>query len=326
MFVRETNTPSFQQLSQEMKQKRALYNKPHKTGRKGYRGKRKEWEEEDAKLSVEGKQDPWDQIPGRSRPYLWARVGKKKKKNTSEGSGGITFSNPAVVGVADRVKTLAAQGSDGSFSGVREDDILTAALEIPEHRGWVRGVSSSLGWGKGFGEEFAGMYRKKRNKMSDAHDMMEKTFKLIVHALRLSNIDIPKNALLSAQLPAPANSSEEEDMYGSEEEDGHDREEEHAHDSEEDGREQDHWNANGDEANQMHSDTRSPMVDTVDKLTEPTACSLLDGTVELTLAKVFPFQKACHSVPVHDGYVVVQPTYVWANAGHSPSTCTNWWG
>jgi hypothetical protein len=47
------------------------------------------------------------EFPGRSRPYLQARVGKKKK-NTSEGSGGITFSNPAVVGVADRVKTLAA--------------------------------------------------------------------------------------------------------------------------------------------------------------------------------------------------------------------------
>jgi hypothetical protein len=131
MFVQETNSP-FQQLSQEMKQKRALHNKPHKTDRKGYRGKRKEWEEENAKLTAEGKQNSWDQFPGRSRPYLWARVGKKK--NTSEGSRGITFSNPAVVGVADTVKTLAAQGRDGSFSGVREDDILTAALETPEHR------------------------------------------------------------------------------------------------------------------------------------------------------------------------------------------------
>jgi hypothetical protein len=90
------------------------------------------------------------------------------------------------VGVADRVKTLADQGSDGSFSGVRKDDILTTALETPEHRGWVRGMSSSLGWGKGFGEEFAEMYRKKRNKRSDAHDVMaDKTFKSIVHALRL---------------------------------------------------------------------------------------------------------------------------------------------
>jgi hypothetical protein len=83
----------------------------------------------------------------------------KKKKNTSERSRGITFSNPAVVGVADRVKTLVAQGSDGSFSMIRENDILTAALETPEHRGWVRSVSSSLGLGKGFGKEFAGMYR-----------------------------------------------------------------------------------------------------------------------------------------------------------------------
>jgi hypothetical protein len=112
-------------------------------------------------------------------------------------------------------------------------------------------------------------------------------------------------------------------VHGSEEEDVHDREEEHAHDSEEDacGREQDHWNANGDETNQVHSDSRSPMLDRIDKLKEPTACSLLDGTginVELALAKVFSFQNACHSVPVQDGYVVMQPTYVWANAGHYP--------
>jgi hypothetical protein len=98
-----------------------------------------------------------------------------------------------VVGVAERVKTLAAQGSDGSFSGVREDDILTAALETPEHQDRVRGVSSSLGCGKGFGEEFVGMYKKKRNKRSDAHDVMaDKTFKSIVHALRLSGIDTQK--------------------------------------------------------------------------------------------------------------------------------------
>jgi hypothetical protein len=85
------------------------------------------------------------------------------------------------------------------------------------------------------------MYRKKRNKRSDAHDVMaDKTFKSIVHALRLSSINILKNALLPSQLPAPIISSEEEDMDGIEEEDGHDRKEEHTHDSEEDGREKDH--------------------------------------------------------------------------------------
>jgi hypothetical protein len=36
------------------------------------------------------------------------------------------------------------------------------------------------------------------------------------------------------------------------------------------------------------------MLDTIDKLTEPTTCSLLDGTVinvELALAKVFTFKR-----------------------------------
>jgi hypothetical protein len=95
-------------------------------------------------------------------------------------------------------------------------------------------VSSSLGWGKGFGEEFTRMYS---NKRSDAHDVMAyKTFKSIVHALRLSGINIPKNALLPSQLPALVSSSEEEDMDGIEEKDGHDSEEEHAHVREEDGR------------------------------------------------------------------------------------------
>jgi hypothetical protein len=114
-----------------------------------------------------------------------------------------------VVGVEDRVKPLVAQGSDCSFSGVREDYILTAALETPEHRGRVQGMSSLLGWGKGFGEEFVGMYRKKSNKRSNAHDMMDITFKSVVHALRLLGIDIPKNALLPSQLSATVSSSEE---------------------------------------------------------------------------------------------------------------------
>jgi hypothetical protein len=51
--VQETNSPSFEQLIQEMKQKRTLHNKSHKMTRKGYRGKRKGWEEEDAKLAVD---------------------------------------------------------------------------------------------------------------------------------------------------------------------------------------------------------------------------------------------------------------------------------
>jgi hypothetical protein len=55
-LCRKTNSPSFQQLSQERKQKRTFHNKPNKMGRKYYRHKRKEWEEEeDAKLAAKGK-------------------------------------------------------------------------------------------------------------------------------------------------------------------------------------------------------------------------------------------------------------------------------
>jgi hypothetical protein len=32
------------------------------------------------------------------------------------------------------------------------------------------------------------------------------------------------------------------------------------------GREQDRWNSNSDKANQVHSDSRSPMLDIIDKL------------------------------------------------------------
>jgi hypothetical protein len=80
MFVQETNSLEFQQLCQEMQRKRALHNKPHKMGRKGYCGKRKEWDEEDAKLVAQGKHNLSDQFPGHSRPYMWARVGRKKEE------------------------------------------------------------------------------------------------------------------------------------------------------------------------------------------------------------------------------------------------------
>jgi hypothetical protein len=62
---------------------------------------------------------------------------------------------------------------------------------------------------------------------------------------------------------------EEEDGNDNEEEDGHDSEEVHYDVREEDGREQDHWNANGDKAKEVYSDSRSPMQDTIDQLTEP---------------------------------------------------------
>jgi hypothetical protein len=97
-----------------------------------------------------------------------------------------------VVVVADRVKTLAAQGSDGSCSGLGRMISSPQHLRLQSIEFGSGGMSSSLGWGEGFGQEFTGMYRMKRKKRSDAHDMMDITFKSIVHALRLSGIEILK--------------------------------------------------------------------------------------------------------------------------------------
>jgi hypothetical protein len=72
-------------------------------GRKGYYGKRKEWQEEDEKLVAEGKENPWQQYPSRLSPYLRARSEK-----TTSGSRDITFSSPLVADVIDKVKRIAA--------------------------------------------------------------------------------------------------------------------------------------------------------------------------------------------------------------------------
>ena len=38
--------------------------------------------------------------------------------------------------------------------------------------------------------------------------------------------------------------------------------------------------------------------------------------MELALGTVYPNQQTCHTVPVQNGYAVVQLTYVWPNARH----------
>ncbi|KAG2550372.1 hypothetical protein PVAP13_9KG346964 [Panicum virgatum] len=246
---------------QEMKEKRAKHNKPHKMGRKDYYGKRKEWELEDEKLAAEGKENPWEQYPGCFRPYLRARSGP-----TTSASGDITFTSPLVANVADKVKKIAAQASDGSFTGVRENDVLSEVLENPEHRGRVRGVSSSLGWGKGFGPECAGMYRKKRRRRSDANkkEIVGEAITIVIELLKVAGDeeDVP---IKKGQNDGP------------------------------------------------------PQPDTIDLLTEPTKCILLDGSecdMELASGTVFSNQQTCHTVPVQNRYAVVQPTYVWPNARH----------
>ena len=58
-------------------------------------------------------------------------------------------------------------------SGVREHDILSTAIDMPEHTGRVRGVSSSRGWKETFGKEHEGLWKKKKRSSAVDHDHLK---------------------------------------------------------------------------------------------------------------------------------------------------------
>ena len=66
------------------------------------------------------------------------------------------------------------EASQGSFIGVREKDVLSAALRMLEHPGRVRGLSSYKGSKHGW-LEHRDLYRKtKRNKPVDIEQLSQR--------------------------------------------------------------------------------------------------------------------------------------------------------
>jgi hypothetical protein len=59
----------------------------------------------------------------------------------------------------------------GLFRPDWEKDMLTAAIRMPEHPGLVRGMSSTLPWGKAFGEHRAS-YKKRDHYKKGLEDRM----------------------------------------------------------------------------------------------------------------------------------------------------------
>ncbi|KAL6900916.1 hypothetical protein ACP4OV_005592 [Aristida adscensionis] len=93
-------------------------------------------------MDAAGIDNPWTAIPGRSRPFFRAR------SSTNVETGEITFYNDDTRSASEKVLELSAEFAEGSVTGVRENDILTAALGNLEHTGRVRGVSGYGGWSK----------------------------------------------------------------------------------------------------------------------------------------------------------------------------------
>jgi hypothetical protein len=85
-------------------------------------------------------------------------------------------------------------------SGVREHDILSTAIDTPEHTGRVRGVSSSRGWKEAFGKEHEGLWKKKKRSSAVDPDRLKQEIKDDIFAtLRAAGIDVEVELLVAAR-------------------------------------------------------------------------------------------------------------------------------
>nr|ABA97331.1 transposon protein, putative, CACTA, En/Spm sub-class [Oryza sativa Japonica Group] len=76
----------------------------------------------------------------------WVRA--RTLKITDEGK--VSFEDPKLQSVADKIENLSSSEKKGLFKPKREKDVLSTVLGTPEHGGRVRGVSSKMSWKKGF--------------------------------------------------------------------------------------------------------------------------------------------------------------------------------
>jgi len=131
-----------------------------------------------------GSENPWKQYSGRSAPYLRARAGP------TPSTGEITWSSNGTKRLADRVIEL-----KDHENGVREHDILSTAIDTPEHEG-----SSSRGWKEAFGKEHEGLWRKKKWSSAMDPDRLKQEIKDDIFAtLKAVGIDVETSLLAAAR-------------------------------------------------------------------------------------------------------------------------------
>ncbi|RLN23092.1 hypothetical protein C2845_PM07G09490 [Panicum miliaceum] len=124
-----------------------------------------------------GSENPWRQFHGRSAPYLRARAAP------APSTGEITWSSDGTKRLADRVIEL----KDHEI-GVLEHDILSTAIDMPEHRGRVRGVSRSTGWKEAFGKENECLWKKNKRSSVDPDRLKQEIMDEIFGKLRAAGI------------------------------------------------------------------------------------------------------------------------------------------
>jgi hypothetical protein len=131
----------------------------HNLGMTGYAFHIEEWWREEREAAEAGQPSPLMSINERSRNYLYARRPKKRKEGSSS-----KYNKPNVEELEKKMFEIAVAERSRSFQPHRERDALTEAMENPEHRGRVYGVSSRQSWKDTFASDATLHHMRQRYK------------------------------------------------------------------------------------------------------------------------------------------------------------------
>jgi hypothetical protein len=153
-FVDQKKTTEAVALSVQQKEKamKATEN-PHRLGSGGYAAKMAKWRKEEEERRVAALPTIFEGMDECSRNWILARV------SPIAPDGNVSFQKPSTEQIYQKLEELAEMQKKGLFVPNREKDMLTATIGMPEHPGRVRGISSTLPWGKAF-REHRSSYKK----------------------------------------------------------------------------------------------------------------------------------------------------------------------
>jgi hypothetical protein len=153
-FVDQKKTTEAVALSVQHKEKamKAAEN-PHFLGSGGYAAEMAKWRKEEEERRVASLPTIFEGMDDRSRNWILARV------PAIAPDGNVSFQKPSTEQIYQKLEELVEMQKKGLFVPDREKDMLFAVIGTPEHPGRVRGISSTLPWGKAFREHLSS-YKK----------------------------------------------------------------------------------------------------------------------------------------------------------------------
>jgi hypothetical protein len=140
---------------------------PHHLGSGGYAAKMAKWRKEEEERRVAGLPALFEGMDERIRNWILARV------PAIAPDGNASFHKPTTERIYQKLEGLAEMQKNGLFMPDREKDMLTASIGTLEHSGRVRGISSTLPWGKAFREQRSSYKKRDRYKKQLEDKMRE---------------------------------------------------------------------------------------------------------------------------------------------------------